>query len=437
MTKIMQFGEGNFLRSFVDLYFETLNQEGGDYSVTVAQPHYIGSLEAFKKQNNKYNVILRGEREEVFSVNVLDDVFSPFDEEEKLWAVARDPELKLVVSNTTEAGIRFSDADSIDGFRDITFPAKLTKFLYKRFEAGLGGVYMLPVELIDHNADELYSCVDRYITLWSLPEEFREWNDRENVYCNTLVDRIVSGYPRDPELRAHLTELVGEEDLIMSIAEPFGLWAIEKKGDIDKYIREGVHNIEVVLTTDIDYYKKRKVRMLNGSHTNLVPAGIILGKETVFDCTEDEKLRSFMERALDEIIPFVSSDTAMTRKFAEDVIKRFENPHLNHRLSSIALNSISKWRARDLPSFTDYYNANGEIPKTLTVGFSYLMYLYMTRWSELSDDAAYLSYFEKGGSLEGFMSSIDIWGEDLTAYKGFFEAVSENIDRIRAGEILI
>ncbi len=443
MIKILQFGEGNFLRSFVDLYFQTLNEEGGCYSVNVVQPINFGSLDAFKKQNNKYNVILRGIKygessEKIYPVNLLEDVFSPFAEPEKLEKNAKDPALKIIISNTTEAGICFSEKDQFDAPPEcITFPAKLTKVLYTRYLSGLGGVYLLPVELIENNADELYRCVDSYIKLWDLPKEFQIWNDEENFYCNTLVDRIVSGYPKDSETKKHIDLLFGKEDALVSIAEPFGLWAIENKGNIKSLIKEGVHNIEVVLTDDINYYKKRKVRVLNGSHTNLVPAAMILGKKNVYECMQDERISAFFESALDEIIPFVSDDTSETRRFADDVKSRFFNPYLNHQLTSIALNSISKWRARNLPSFKDYYNKNGKIPSALTVGFSYLMYLYKTRYNELSDDAEYIKYFAEGKSVVDFMSDISVFGEDLTAYNGFADTVIKNIDLIASGDVLI
>ncbi len=442
MIKIAQFGEGNFLRSFADIYFDTLNREGGDYSVSIIQPIKFGTLDNFALQNNRYHVILRGQedgesRETVYGIEAVSEVFSPFDEPERYVALARDPNLRLIVSNTTEAGICYNADDKFDDFEGITFPAKLTKFLYERFQAGLGGVYLLPVELIENNADELYRCVDSYISLWNLPAAFKAYNDTQNFYCNTLVDRIVSGYPRDPETAAHMAALIGSEDALMSVAEPFGLWAIENKGNISQYIAEGKHNIEVVLTNDIAYYKKRKVRVLNGSHTNLVPAGLMLGKKTVYDCMTDPTLHLFFTHTLEEINPFVSDDLAMTEAFAAAVEERFFNPYLNHQLTSIALNSISKWKARNLPSFKDYYAANGRIPHYMTVGFSYLMALYATRYAELTDDKRYLDHFAAGGSIADFMADVSVWDEDLTAYDGFLAAVTAYVARILGGEVLL
>ena len=442
MKKVLQYGEGNFLRSFVDLYFETLNREGGEWAVEIVKPIPFGSLDAFARQENRYHVILRGVKdgnaaETVYPVSVVEQAISPFDDFPAYAALAADPALAVIVSNTTEAGICYHEGDSFDGFAEITYPAKLTKFLYARFRAGLPGVYLLPVELIGNNADELFRCVEKYIDLWQLPEAFREWNRTENFYCNTLVDRIVSGFPRDEALRERLWKLVGERDDLLSVAEPFGLWVIENKGKIADLLPAGHHNIDIILTDDIAYYKKRKVRVLNGSHTNLVATGLLSGAETVYDCMTNETLYRFFRASLEEIVPFVSSDRSMTERFAADVEERFRNPYLNHQLTSIALNSISKWRARDLPTFRDFFAANGQIPEHLTVGFSCLMHLYRTKYAELKDDAEVLSFFASGKPLKDFLSDRTVWGEDLTAYPQFLETVTAQTERLARGESLL
>lgn len=442
MKKVLQYGEGNFLRSFVDLYFETLNREGGEWAVEIVKPIPFGSLDAFARQENRYHVILRGVKdgnaaETVYPVSVVEQAISPFDDFPAYAALAADPALAVIVSNTTEAGICYHEGDSFDGFAEMTYPAKLTKFLYARFRAGLPGVYLLPVELIGNNADELFRCVEKYIDLWQLPEAFREWNRTENFYCNTLVDRIVSGFPRDEALRERLWKLVGERDDLLSVAEPFGLWVIENKGKIADLLPAGHHNIDIILTDDIAYYKKRKVRVLNGSHTNLVAAGLLSGAETVYDCMTNETLYRFFRASLEEIVPFVSSDRSMTERFAADVEERFRNPYLNHQLTSIALNSISKWRARVLPTFRDFFAANGRIPEHLTVGFSCLMHLYRTKYAELKDDAEVLSFFASGKPLKDFLSDRTVWGEDLTAYPQFLETVTAQTERLARGESLL
>ena len=459
MIKILQYGEGNFLRTFADAYFDALNKEAGRplYQVHIVKPIPFGDLDKFRAQNNRYHTVLRGAVngtpvEQVRTVDAVAQAIDPFAAPDAYYALARDPELRIIVSNTTEAGICFNEADPIDGFETVTYPAKLTKFLLERYTAGLPGVYLLPVELIDANADALAACVEQYIDLWQLPEDFRRWNAQQNLYCNTLVDRIVSGHPRTPELNAHLEALIGEPDALCSVGEPFSLWAVENKGDIAALLPAGVHDIEVVLTDDINYYKKRKVRVLNGSHTNLVPAGLLHGAVTVYDCIQSEKLRAFVQDTLtEEINPFVSADLAATAAFAASVTDRFGNPYLDHQLTSIALNSISKWKARVLPTFRDYVAAHGVIPARLTVGFTYLMALYAGvrrtadgytvevpgRTIALQDEAAYLDFFADGGSVTAFMADTDVWGEDLTAYPGFAAAVTAGLAAIRKGEDLL
>ena len=459
MIKILQYGEGNFLRAFADTYFHALNSEGGDYGVYIVKPTPSPKPEmmaCFQKQSNRYHVILRGSEggetvERIRRVECIKQVINPFAEHAAYMALAEDPELKIIISNTTEAGIRFVESDTPEDFAESAYPAKLTAFLYARFKAGLGGVYLLPVELIDGNADRLKECVERYTALWGLPRAFADWNEAENVYCNTLVDRIVSGYPANEDTLLHLEGLIGETDGLLTVGEPFGLWVIENKGRIADYVREGAHDIEVILTNDIAYYKKRKVRILNGCHTTMVPVGLMLGAETVYDCMTDSRLSAFMEAALEEIIPYVSEDTAATREFADRVKDRFLNPFLNHRLQSISLNSISKWRARVLPSFKDHYADKGMLPPHLTVGFAYLMALYsgvtMTdggfvteigdKTIRLSDDPRYLAYFAEGRPLGEIMADAEMWGEDLTAYPDFLNTVTAHIERIRRGDDLL
>ncbi len=443
MIKIAQFGEGNFLRTFVDAYFDTLNKEKlGEYEVSIIKPISFGDLERFKKQNNKYHIVLRGQEngsavENVFNIDVVKNAVDPFADRESYLNIATDKDLKIIVSNTTEAGICYHETDTREDFKNSTYPAKLTNFLFARFSEGLDGVYILPVELIEDNAVALKSCVDKYIELWNLPKEFKKWNDEKNFYCNTLVDRIVSGYPRDEETKKHINAIVGETDDLVSIGEPFGLWAIEKKGNIEEYIKEGKHNIDVVLTENIPYYKKRKVRVLNGSHTNLVPAGIALGKNTVYDCMIDEKLNKFFKDSLEEIIPFVSSDEKATRDFSADVEERFFNPYLNHQLWSIALNSVSKWVARDLPTFNDYYIKHGVIAPKMTIGFSYLIYLYQTQLEKVKDDSLIIEKFSSIKDVKSLVLDKEIWGVDLSAYDGFAEVVAENVQKLYKGEILL
>ena len=453
----MQMGEGNFLRSFVDLYLDTLNKTNeGHFEVSIVKPIKFGSLDKFKLQNNKYHVVLRGRQngvdlEDVYQVDSVKNTIDLFEDANPFFALARDEEVRILVSNTTEAGICFDENDKLEAFPNVTYPAKLTLWLYERYQAHLDGVYILPVELIDNNADKLFECVDKYIDLWALDSKFKEWNKNNNYYCNTLVDRIVSGYPKDEKTKMHLLELIGEKDELMSIGEPFGLWVIENKGKISELLKDGHHNIDVIFTNDISYYKRRKVRVLNGSHTNLVPISLWCGKETVYDAMVDKKLSAFVENTLkNDIIPFVSDDIEATAKFADDVKERFLNPFLNHQLTSIALNSISKWKARDLVSFKDYYSKNRRLPTYLTIGFAYLINMYSlirkdddkyicslpNRIIEVKDDEKYLTYFQNH-NLHEFLSDETIWDMNLTEFNGLENTLEEYLAKIKIGENLI
>lgn len=455
--KIVQFGEGNFLRTFVDLYFDTLNKENlGQYEVSIIKSVPFGSLENFKKQNNKYHVVLRGRQENkdvelVYEINSIKEAIDLFEDSDPFFKLASDKNVSIIVSNTTEAGIVFNEKDKMDNYPNVSYPAKLTLWLYQRYKSELSGVYILPVELIDNNADELFKAVDEYISLWKLEEKFRVWNKSENYYCNTLVDRIVSGYPKDDKTKERLISLIGEKDELMSIGEPFGLWVIEDKGDITKVLKDGKHNIDVVFAKDIKYYKKRKVRVLNGSHTNMVPIGLWLGKETVYEVMNDQLLFSFVDETLKkEIIPFVSDNTEETISFADDVKQRFLNPFLNHQLTSIALNSISKWKARCLCTFVDYYNHYHLIPKYLTIGFAYLINIYKnievldgkyichlpTRDIEIKDEDRYLHYFADK-TVHDFLSDKSIWGMDLTSFENLETTIDNYLKDIEKGKRLI
>ncbi len=448
MVKIMQFGEGNFLRAFVDYYFESLNREGADYSVSIVKPIAMGDISRFCAANNEWNVVLRGfEGVTKTRISCVSEVIDPFADGRAFFALADDKELKIVVSNTTEAGICFDPSDRPENFPNISYPAKLTCFLLERYKAlgDEGGLYILPVELIDKNADNLAACVERYAELWGLSDGFKAWNREQNYYCNTLVDRIVSGYPKTPEDIRATDDLIGYHDGLVTIGEHFGLWAIERKGCIENYIRSGHHGIDVVLDGSIDYYKKRKVRVLNGSHTNLVAYGLLSGKQTVYDCMNDAELAGFVDETLkNEIDPFVSDNIDETEAFAQEVVTRFKNPYLNHRLISISLNSISKWTARCLPSFDDYYKTSGTVPANLTLGFSYLIALYKSVYKtedgyfvdlpygteRFIDSPEYLDRFIGGATVHELMGDSGVFGADLTKYNGFYEAVLKNLESI-------
>ena len=252
--RVLQFGEGNFLRAFVDYFFDLANERGAFCGkCALVQPIATGLTSLINEQEGLYTLYLRGSESgaTVDKRRVISSVakcLNPYElgDYDEILKIAASHDLEYIVSNTTEAGIVYDPACSLEDTPPASFPAKLTQVLLARYNAGGSGVVILSCELIDNNGDELRRCVNKYIELWELSEAFKKWNDEQNFYCNTLVDRIVSGYPRDEETKAHLEALIGEKDELVSIGEPFGLWAVEKKGDIASYIKEGVHNIEVV-----------------------------------------------------------------------------------------------------------------------------------------------------------------------------------------------
>lgn len=446
MIHVAQFGTGNFLRAFADLYFQRLTEEGKEFRVHLVQSTSASSLVFFRRQGNRYHVVLQGVEEgrlvqEVHPISVLEEVFSVREDLEAFWALACHPDLALVISNTTEAGICYRDSDRLEDLASASYPGKLTAFLYKRFQAGLGGLTILPLELIEENAKTLADCVEQYITLWHLPETFRTFHRTQNFYCGTLVDRIVSGYPKDPLALRTLEELVGESDALLTVAEPYGLWVVEEKGNVASLLPSGRHGLELILTKDVDVYRRRKVRILNGSHTNLVGAGLLFGCKTVYDCMTHPKLYAFFQDALAEIVPTVSADLRETKAYAAAVEDRFRNETLRHALRSISLNSMAKWRARILPTICDYRKREGRLPRCLMKGFAYLLHYYRTQTDQVQDEESVLAWFQNSLPLQDFLPAflrdLSLWGEDLTIIPGFLESVQTDLAALERGEALL
>ena len=449
--KVVQFGEGNFLRAFVDYFIDIANEKGVfGGGIAIVKPISFGSLDAFREQNNLYTVVLRGkENGEVInssrvitSVRKVLDCKDDFDE---YMALARLDTLRFVVSNTTEAGIVLDEKDHLDGLPE-TYPGKLTKFLYERYNAFSDdkekGLVILPVELIENNGGKLKDCVLALSKIWDLPQEFINWVEGNNVFCSTLVDRIVTGYPRG--YADKVCAELGYEDKLVDIGEPFGLWVIESKKDISEELPFDKIGLPVVFTDDQKPYRERKVRVLNGAHTSGVLAGYLYGLDIVRDCMYDEVMGKFVRKVVnEEIVPQVNLPSDEVKAFASSVFERFENPFIDHALLSISLNSVSKWKARVLPSFKDYYKNNGKLPKLITFSFAALLAFYSS--NDLRDDGLYakrpdgdeyvihddkavLEFFAENTSTPGFIEKVckntAFWGEDMTKYEGFAETVS-------------
>ena len=411
--RIIQFGEGGFLRGFVDYFFQKLNDKGlFEGSVVVVQPIKTGMCDMLTAQNCEYNLFLRGVDngkvvDEHTHIDVISRCINPYKDYEEYLSLAKNPDFRFIVSNTTEAGIVYEDDNKLSDAPANSFPAKLTALLYERFKAGLPGFIVLSCELIDHNGEELLKCCKKYALKWELGENFGLWLERENSFCSTLVDRIVTGFPRD-EHKA-LEERIGQSDNMMDTAEIFHLWVIQGNHEDELPLQKAGFN--VVWTDNVDPYKKRKVRILNGAHTSMVLAARLYGLETVGECMKDEKVSSLLRKSVfEEIIPTIG-DTEDNRKFGEAVFERFANPFIKHQLLSIALNSVSKFRARVLPTILEYKAKNGQYPKILSFSFAALIAFYKT---DEANDSEEVVKFMKNASVADILKREDYWGEDLS-----------------------
>lgn len=409
---VMQFGEGGFLRGFVDYFFHKLREKGlYDGKIVVVQPIEKGMCQMLQDQNCEYNLFLRGiDKGQVVNehthITSISRALNPYIQFEEYMALAENPDLRVIVSNTTEAGIEYLGTESIEDRPAKSYPAKLTQFLYKRFTLGLKGFILLPCELIDNNGDNLKACVLKYAQLWNLGDDFKNWLNKDNDFCNTLVDRIVTGYPRD-EVEA-LTKQIGYTDNLIDTAEIFHLWVIEGHHEDELPFNKAGYNI--VWTDDARPYKKRKVRILNGGHTSMVLGAYLYGLETVGECLKDETVSAYLKKCIfEEIVPTLGN-TETDIQFGKDVLERFSNPFIKHQLLSIALNSVSKFQVRVLPTILEYKEQNGVYPKALTFSMAALIAFYRT---DKANDGEEIMSFMKNASVEEILKREDYWHADL------------------------
>ena len=414
--KVLQFGEGNFLRGFVDWMIDRLNKEiGWNGGVAVVQPLSGGLVNMINEQDGLYTLYLRGlqngERvEETRVVECITRGINPYENLDEYLECAKNPDLRFIVSNTTEAGIEYKSGQNEDDFDNMTFPARLTLLLKVRFDAGMRGFIFLPCELIDKNGDCLKECILKYAADWGYGAEFEKWINEDNHFTNTLVDRIVTGYPRDTA--AEMEKQYGYLDNVIDTAEIFHLWVIEGDKALAEEIPFHKIGLNVVWTDDVTPYKKRKVRILNGAHTMTVLAARRAGLETVRDAMEDELVFEFMRKGIfEEIIPTLDLPKAELEQFANDVIERFKNPFIKHYLLSIALNSVSKFKVRVLPSLLEYRKANGKNPTNLVFSLAALIAFYK---GDEANDSPEVMEFMKSASAAEILAKTEYWDEDLS-----------------------
>ncbi len=410
--KIIQFGEGGFLRGFVDWIVQLTNEASDfDAGVVVVQPIEKGMCDMLSKQNCKYTHIMRGLRngEEVVDIKKIDVIsrcVKPYSDFEGYLSLAENPDFRFIVSNTTESGIAYSAEDTTEKAPNVSFPAKVTLLLKKRFDLGLGGFIFLPCELIDKNGETLKKYILDYAELWGYGADFKTWVENENIFCNTLVDRIVTGYPKD-----EIIEL-GYEDNMLNTSELFHLWVIEGPKSITEEFPFDKANLNIIVTDNLERYRTRKVRILNGAHTSMIPYAMLEGIETVGDCMKDENMSSFVKKCVyDEIIPTLDLPEDELKSYADDVFERFQNPFIKHLCASISLNSVSKFKVRVLPSILEYIKRTGNMPQNLIKSFAKLIEFYKTDMPNYDEK---VMEFMKNSDIKAILANTALWGKDLS-----------------------
>ena len=407
--RFIQFGEGGFLRGFADWMIQKMNEKTDfEGSVVVVQPIEKGMCDILTAQNCRYTHIIRGEEGvETSVIDVISRCVKPYEDFDGYLKLAEIPTMRYVISNTTEAGIAFKEEDKATDAPPASFPAKVTLLLKRRYDKGLPGFVFLPCELIDRNGDNLKKIVLRYIDLWGLGADFAAWVERENVFCSTLVDRINTGYPKDEKID------LGYEDKMLNTSEYFHLWVIETDLDLEKELPFSKAGLNVIVTRDaLEKYRTRKVRILNGAHTSMVPYALLSGFDTVKSCMDDDKMRAYVRKCIfEEIIPTLDLPKDELVAYAEDVLTRFSNPYIKHYLSSIALNSVSKFKVRVLPSILEYKKRFGVYPKTLVFAFARLIEFYKVG---TPNDDPEVTAFLQNHTVAEILANKALWDADLS-----------------------
>lgn len=450
--KVLQFGEGNFLRAFVDWQIDVLNKTTDfNGSVVIVQPLRSGMVEKLNEQDGLYTLYLQGmkdgksvkEHTLITSISRGLDLYTQYDQFVEL---AKNPELRFIFSNTTEAGIAYDETDRLEDRPQKSYPGKLTAFLYHRFQAFNGdrskGFIIIPCELIDRNGEKLKEIVLKYAALWNLGEEFVQWIHEANTFCCSLVDRIVPGFPRDTI--EEITKELGYQDNLVVVGEQFHLWVIEGPKWIREEFPAHLASLNTLFVDDLTPYRTRKVRILNGAHTAMTPVAYLYGLDTVAEAIEHPIIGKFVKEIIfDEIIPTLDLPIDELNYFANVVLERFMNPFIKHFLMSISLNSMSKYKTRDLPSLLEYINCKKVLPRKLVFSLAALISFYKgKRGSEdikLADDQDILDLFkEQWASFDGTIGSVRAivsavlgyvknWEMDLNTVPGLTEAVTKDL----------
>ena len=452
--KVVQFGEGNFLRAFVDYAFQRLNNEVDfNAGIAVVQPLKDGMVNMINDQDGLYTLFMNGIKkgEKIQDIQLISNIvkaINPYSDFADYLALAKEPALQFIVSNTTEAGIEFLDTDTPDMQPPAAFPAKLTVLLHERFKHFNGdaskAVTIIPCELIDYNSETLKKCILQYCDLWNLDAAFVKWVSEDCTYHSTLVDRIVPGYPR-AEIEEYNSKLEYQDNLIVA-AEPFFLWAIEGGEDLKAKLPFDKTDLNVKIVDDIRPFKMIKVRILNGAHTAMVPVSLLFGNQLVMETVNGGFTGPFVDNVIAEISETLPMDKNEITAYAEEVMDRFRNPFIKHALADIALNSISKFKVRVLPSLLGYYTTTKKLPTSLTFSLACLIQFYKGTWNNealpVKDTPELVEAFKKAwelGNVESVVAAVlantDFWDEDLNKVEGLSQALVHALNEIEANGI--
>lgn len=439
-TKVIQFGEGNFLRAFIDWQIQQMNKQGlFQGGVAVVQPIDRGMTKVLDEQDDLYTTLLEGklngqkvqDHEIIESIN---ETIRPYEDYQSYLDLAKNDDIQFIFSNTTEAGIAFDENDNLTDQPQNSYPGKLTALLYERFKLGKKGFQIIPCELINHNGNTLKEIVLKYAQLWDLGQDFVDWINQENDFYATLVDRIVPGYPK--ERAADLEKEWNYHDRLIVKAEPFLIFVIEGDKKLEKLLPLKEAGLNVVVTDDMQPYRNRKVSLLNGPHTTMSPIARLAGIDTVGQVMKDPDFYKFInDEMYQEIIPTVALPEQELNDYAEGVKERFENPYVNHELSSIALNSISKFQARLLPTFKRYFAKEKKLPLRITLALASYLKIYAGKADFSPEDtpevlAEFKELRQKDNYVQATLADEKLWGEDLTQFSGLIDLVKQDLQII-------
>ena len=449
--RIIQFGEGNFLRAFVDWIVYKMNKSTDFNSgVVVVQPIAQGMSDMLNEQDGLYHLNLQGlDNGRVVDsfdlIDVINRTINPYNEFDAYLQLAENPDMRFVISNTTEAGITFDPGCKLSDSPASSYPGKLTQLLYHRFKYFNGdmskGFHIFPCELIFHNGTELKKTIEQYIELWQLGDDFNNWFQNACGVYSTLVDRIVPGFPKDTI--SDIREKIQYNDQLVVKAEIFHLWVIEAPQSVADEFPADKAGLNVLFVPSEKPYHDRKVTLLNGPHTVLSPVGYLSGLDTVREIVEHEITGKFVHKVMyGELLKTLDLPESELQAFAGAVLERFKNPFVKHFVTSIMLNSFPKFKTRDLPGLKIYQQRTGELPKGIVLGLAGIITYYKGGKRGDADivpqDVAaitgLLSDLWKSGDInviaEKVLAAEFIWGEDLNKIEGLTNLLTELLHSI-------